>query len=352
MSRILRYLLSASALLIVLSAALSQDFGGDFKKQKKSKGDGDFQKQKKDKGDEENAKMAKLIEKAYKKSETERDKVIKEFSKINPAEELTADFANWFRRVDSGNGWDRSRVSSMGLAEIHDRMIERMELKDTVIRQQDFLRYADKYWREGNSPSWKAPKEFDLANEADKLFQHLDRDRDGYLTEAEMPAALRADLRRWDTNRDGRIDPGEYRAYFPRRLERVHNDLVEPPSKSIPDVVIPDTDLDARPKVFRAGKLPAGIPKWFAEMDTDHDGQVGMYEWRRAGLAIEEFSKLDLNQDGFLAPDEILRLLAMTTKGEQRPYAYLAQNPQKDGSVATALMDSKKGPKGFSKKSK
>lgn len=343
MSRLTVFLLNA-LLLLSFGAASSQDFGGDLKKQKKGKGgdggfkdSGDFKKQKKDKGDDENAKMAKLIEKSYKKSETERDKVIKEFSKINPSEELTGDFRNWFKRVDSGGGWDRAQVSSMGLAEIHDRMVERLQLEGTKIGRVDFLRYAEKYWREGNSPPWKAAKEIDLGNEADKLFMHLDRDRDGYLTDAEIPAALRVELRQWDTNGDGRIDPQEYRAYFPRRLERLHNDLLEWMNR--PPLVrdIREDDLDARPMVLRAGKLPVGIPRWFAQLDTDQDGQLAPYEWRRAGLSLDEFAKLDLNNDGFIVPEELLRLLAMTRKDNTRPYAYLMQHPLVDGQTGTKI---------------
>jgi hypothetical protein len=352
MSRVFGCFLLASWLLVSFGAAFSQDFGGDFKKQKKGKGGGDggfkdvggdFKKEKKDKGDDENSKMAKLLEKSYKKSETERDKVIKEFSKLNPSEDLTGDFRNWFRRVDSGGVWDRTQVSSMGLAEIHDRIAERLQLEGTKIGRADFLRYAEKFWREGDSPPWKAAKEWDLATEADKMFKHLDRDSDGYLTDAEIPATMRAELRRWDTNGDGRIDPQEYRGYFPHRLEQLHKDLLDGANRPPPTLVIPENQLDERPKVMRAGKLLPGLPRWFAEFDTDQDGQVALFEWRRAGLPLDEFTNLDLNDDGFLVPDEVLRLLAITKKDNIRPFAYLAQHPLSDG---------QKGPKTSARTSK
>jgi hypothetical protein len=39
--------------------------------------------------------------------------------------------------------------------------------------------------------------------------------------------------------------------------------------------------------------------------DTDRDGQVGLYEWRRfAGRSLREFHQLDLNRDGFVTPRE------------------------------------------------
>lgn len=42
----------------------------------------------------------------------------------------------------------------------------------------------------------------------------------------------------------------------------------------------------------------------FDEFDKDHDGQIGLYEWRRAKRA--EFRELDRNGDGFLTPQELL----------------------------------------------
>ncbi len=43
------------------------------------------------------------------------------------------------------------------------------------------------------------------------------------------------------------------------------------------------------------------------ELDTDRDGQIALYEWRRAGRPMAEFVEMDLNADGLLPPDEYLR---------------------------------------------
>ena len=334
MSRLTGCVLPAFSLLVLLGVASAQEFAGDLKKQNKGKGkrdissfDGDIPKQKKDKGDDEYARMAKLIEKSYKKSETEREKVIKELVKLDPGEELTNDFGEWFKRVDSGGAWDRARVSSMGLAEIHDRISDRLQLPGTTISRADFLRYAQKYWRQEDSPPWKVGKEWDLGDEADKLFKQLDRDRDDYLTDNEIPAALRSDMAQWDTSRDGRIDLQEYRAYFPRRFDYLHRNFLDGINPSPPSLVIPEKELDERPKVFRVGKLPEGLPSWFVRLDIDQDGQIALYEWRRAGLPVEEFPKLDLDDDGLLVPEELLKLLKSTGKGGIRPFAYLRDNP-------------------------
>lgn len=45
------------------------------------------------------------------------------------------------------------------------------------------------------------------------------------------------------------------------------------------------------------------LPEAFRSMDTNKDGQIGLYEWERAKYA--EFRRLDKNKDGFLTPQEL-----------------------------------------------
>ncbi len=67
-------------------------------------------------------------------------------------------------------------------------------------------------------------------------------------------------------------------------------------------------DEDApKPTVYRFGKLPKEVPSWFEELDTDKDGQVGLYEWRKAGRATADFVDMDLNGDGLLTAEEWIR---------------------------------------------
>ena len=135
---------------------------------------------------------------------------------------------------------------------------------------------------------------------ADESFARHDRDRDGLLSYEEMPEALQSEKDQWDTNHDGFIDPTEYRAYFSarilaRRREREQN------AETQPD----DPDRPA-PVAYRAGKLPKDIPPWFAQLDTDGDGQIGVYEWRKSGRPLAEFKKYDRNGDNFITVEEVM----------------------------------------------
>jgi hypothetical protein len=64
---------------------------------------------------------------------------------------------------------------------------------------------------------------------------------------------------------------------------------------------------EERPVAMRYGKLPKGLPSWFDELDTDKDGQVSLFEWRKSGKDTKEFIEMDLNGDGLVTADEYLR---------------------------------------------
>jgi hypothetical protein len=71
--------------------------------------------------------------------------------------------------------------------------------------------------------------------------------------------------------------------------------------------------------VYRAGKLPKGLPSWFAELDADKDGQIGLYEWKASGQSIAEFEKMDRNNDGFLTIAEVLHYCAQQQNNRPSP---------------------------------
>jgi hypothetical protein len=140
------------------------------------------------------------------------------------------------------------------------------------------------------------------ASEADAEFRRRDVNRDGLLDYDEMDEVLRAERDRWDENGDGFIDRAEFRAYYKGR-QRLEQSAGGGGAAAV----------GGRPAKNRKGAppddLPAGLPDWFRQYDTDGDGQIGLYEWKAAGQPVARFLAMDNNGDGFLTPDEVLATL-------------------------------------------
>lgn len=55
-----------------------------------------------------------------------------------------------------------------------------------------------------------------------------------------------------------------------------------------------------------------GLPKEFIDADKNGDGQIGMYEWDLSKLS--DYDKYDLNGDGYITPQEYLRVCGKESK--------------------------------------
>jgi Ca2+-binding EF-hand superfamily protein len=151
---------------------------------------------------------------------------------------------------------------------------------------------------------------------AENMFRRYDANGDGLLNSDEMPEDLKSERDKWDTNKDGFIDLTEFKAYFQARVQQFQADRNAAGNQNwwssvggVPGVVPPEAapeEEDKKPTVYRAGKLPKNLPPWFEQLDTDKDGQIGLYEWKSSGRPIEEFLKMDRNNDGFLTAEEVL----------------------------------------------
>ncbi len=174
----------------------------------------------------------------------------------------------------------------------------------------------------------------DQTIEAD--FKLRDRNGDGFLNQDEMPDQLKAELTTWDTNRDNLISLDEYKAYSFAKMQSRRGQGNQP---GIATIIIEEEDLDTRPVVFRAGKLPKELPAWFKKLDTDKDGQVALYEWRKGGKDIEEFAEWDRNNDGYITAEEALykqRLIQVAS----------AAAKTEDGETQTPAFSAGRGPDG------
>src|SRR5262245_53454686 len=135
----------------------------------------------------------------------------------------------------------------------------------------------------------------------EETFKRMDQNENGVLEFNEMSETLQSERDKYDTNHDGVIDLNEFKAYVNARFAgpRPGDNGPGAGPRIGPGEATPDEEEERkRPNLIRAGNLPRDFP--FAALDTDGDGQIGLYEWRAAGRRIAEFLPMDLNNDGFV----------------------------------------------------
>jgi Ca2+-binding EF-hand superfamily protein len=211
---------------------------------------------------------------------------------------------------------------------------------------------------------------------ADNILRSGDRNGDGRLTPDEVTSnRMRESFQQYDTNRDGALDLNEIRSYMQARFASRggSSDSSSSSSSMSPSPYPPggpgnwvprgnnarrdrrsrddrndsrngfrgpnQPQEDALPVVYRYGKLPKEFP--FADLDTDKDGQIGLYEWRHAEKSIKEFTELDLNGDGYLTADEWLRSQRLAAEKKAA-----SGDPTSATSTSTSASTSRGGPFG------
>jgi hypothetical protein len=207
-----------------------------------------------------------------------------------------------------------------------------------------------------------APAERTVSDEeVARMMRRYDKNDDGRVSaeEAQSTERLKYVFAHYDANKDGFVDMAEMRVYT---VDRVNNRVPEPPGGGDPrsqppggqpyysydqggdrrgsrDTIAPPAE-EERPVAVRFGKLPKDLPSWWTTLDTDKDGQVGLYEWRADKRAISEFATMDLNGDGLLTAEEYLRFKKLPVTSEVKADATATG---KDG---RSSRDSRGGEKG------
>ncbi len=179
--------------------------------------------------------------------------------------------------------------------------------------------------------------------------RQLDRDGDSRISlqEASQSSRMSRAFQTYDKNADGFIDLAEFRGYM---IDRMGNRVPSGDNNGQPQPygqqpygqqpygqpnasygTAPPATEEQRPVVLRYGKMPKELPSWFNDLDTDKDGQVGMYEWRFDSRVVSEFMAMDLNSDGLLTAEEYLRfknpVSNNATSSESRTISTSSSNP-------------------------
>jgi len=161
--------------------------------------------------------------------------------------------------------------------------------------------------------------------DAGEFIRQYDKNKDGYLSKAELPERFRHNFARLDANKDGKISRAELEkgaAYLlPRRrpLEVVYamiemSDCDECCAEELQMLY----DLLRKLDTNKDGKLQASemrtartvivkkcVDAIFKALDANKDGKISRAEAK--GMVKRNFDELDTNKDGFIQRNELMR---------------------------------------------
>jgi Ca2+-binding EF-hand superfamily protein len=254
-----------------------------------------------------------------------------------------------FDQMTNGKGvWVRSEITDQRQQFFFDRMADSLKITNGQITRDQYVTYMQQMmanWGGGRRGGGQTPTtpatpgaptspgdtrqrdrggNSDRANTwAETMFRQLDQNQDGYLNSDEMPEALRTELDKWDTDKNGLIDLNEFKAYFQARIQQFVADRNAAGGGwwgggwGGGDSGQPEPPEEERkvPIVYRMDNLPKELPAWFTQYDSNRDAQISLAEWRANGRSIDEFRKIDRNDDGFLTVDEVLRYEKLSGSG-------------------------------------
>jgi Ca2+-binding EF-hand superfamily protein len=221
--------------------------------------------------------------------------------------------------------------------------------------------------KKDEGPKKGPPDNADIDAKATELFNRYDTNGDGFLNAEEISKTQRFkdEWEKWDANGDKLISLAEWRAYFRDTMQRkqaareerdAKKDEAKKTTTPKTGAIVIEEDDDPQRLIYLAGtKLPADVPPWFKELDKDKDGQVSLFEWNAAGKDIEEFVKMDRNDDGYLTVEEVLHYQRyVVTNGTPRPDQVATITPpqkrpdgtSQDGNKRDGNNKKKKGPRG------
>jgi Ca2+-binding EF-hand superfamily protein len=189
--------------------------------------------------------------------------------------------------------------------------------------------------------------------DADRFLERYDKNKNGFIEREELPASLRHAFDQIDANKDGKLSREELEkgAVYLQRQRR--------PSDFIHILVEMSEDDEASRQELQYvydllrkmdknnnGKLELDelkgmreqivsdrVDELIQDLDANNDGKISKDEAR--GRLKEDFDKIDLNKDGFIDRDELIkaateRLNAAPRPGDKKNDASAPKKPSSD----------------------
>jgi Ca2+-binding EF-hand superfamily protein len=162
----------------------------------------------------------------------------------------------------------------------------------------------------------------DPNEDADKVFRALDRNSDGFLQPSEFTAKLREERLGIDPKLTGKLTKEEYRSYFHSRVSTGIEATIarREAEKAAEKAAVEKAQVE---KAARKGQpvkaATPRLPDWFAELDTNMDGQIALREWRKSGRSLAQFMAMDLDGDGLLTKTEYFKYIRLKAKSDEEP---------------------------------
>ncbi|MDA8743338.1 EF-hand domain-containing protein [Rubripirellula amarantea] len=153
--------------------------------------------------------------------------------------------------------------------------------------------------------------------EAKKRIAYFDKNKDGVLSKDELTSQFAGNPLDFDRNRDGRLTMDELAVRYARRREgaeearrensrdRESKDAGRRTETEVPDIYNGRKSYRAMSERSR----PEGLPGFFAEKDSNGDGQISMAEFTDEWTdeSVNQFLDSDFNSDGVITADEAMR---------------------------------------------
>ncbi|MDG1895813.1 MAG: hypothetical protein P8J37_12980 [Fuerstiella sp.] len=162
----------------------------------------------------------------------------------------------------------------------------------------------------------------------------LDQNGDGRVDQNELQN-IPEGLRRAMEARGVKLKPGlsveKFGDSMRKQFERSRDESSRPDDRRDPDARTgertPGNTSQYRPPApfspRRKARLTVDLPPKYSELDTDYDGQVGLYEWITARREkLQQFDDIDVDFDGVLTPRELMLYDGGSASGSPTPTSF------------------------------